>query len=634
MCQMDGSCPAGADSLWTQPACHAPPGGGLGAVVFTNLLATLLQAQRHLVEPESYPPDVAVPDSEYDFVVVGGGSAGSVMASRLSEVPQWRVLLLEAGGNPSLVTEVPGLFYSAQNTDADWQYRTEPHEGMCLGYIDGHCSWPRGKVLGGSSTINAMVYIRGKKYDYDNWARSGNDGWSYDQVLPYFKKSEHMADEQVMKDNVTSVYHSVGGYLYVNKIENNNPVLRSFVEATREYGFQELKDFNANIEEGFGEYHMNIKDGRRWNVAKAFLGPARLRDNLHISRNSHVTKILIDPETKTAYGVQFKKEGVVYEVKARKEVILAAGAIGSPQLLMLSGIGPKTHLTEMGISPVVNDLNVGYNLQDHLVFIGQVVSINKSRSVPMDQNFYLNAAYNYLIHRTGPLSELGPMPAGGFFRTKNCDKSKPPNIQINFVYVSMNDTLLMNAYVSALGFTKEIGQKYLEIVAKSDVLLIYNTLNTPQSRGRLTLKSEDPFEHPAIFPAYLQHPDDVETIVDSVEVMREILSTRRMQEAEAEVLDLELAPCKDHMFDSREYWICAAKQMCSTLYHPVGTCKMGPSTDVESVVDPLLRVHGVANLRVVDASVMPTIVTGNTNAVVVMIAEKAADMVKEVWSIS
>jgi choline dehydrogenase-like flavoprotein len=607
---------------------------GAGAVIFTSLISTLLEAQHKLADRSTYPPDVMSLREEYDFIVVGSGSAGSVVASRLSEVPHWNVLLIEAGGDPPLDSEIPFIYPAVQLTEYDWQYRTEPHEGMCRAFKNHSCKWPRGKVLGGSSTINAMLYIRGMRKDYDNWEAAGNKGWSYEDVLPYFKKSEDMRDDY-FQDSNTSPYHNTGGYQSVERYKFENPQVRAIINGAQELGYQELLDFNGRDTAGFGEVHATTRNGRRCNVAKAFLSPAKDRPNLHVVKLSQVTKIIIDPDTKKTRGVQFRrKDDDVQEVKVSKEVIVSAGAINSPQLLMLSGIGPREHLREIGISPLIADLKVGQNLQDHAIFIGTILALDKSTTKGVTPKFFMDAAYEYLTRGTGVLSTVGILSVTGFIHSKISSETFEkdfPDLQIHFLGLFANDTVALKRMMSTFGYSEEVSESYTKLITEADLLIPVPTLLRPKSRGMILLKSSDPFQYPKILPGYVTEHEDLETLVAGIEFSVKLGKTKSLQAHEAELKEIRLEACSHLEFNTRKYWRCAVRQMVTTCFHPVGTCKMGPVSDPNAVVDPQLKVHGIQGLRVADASIMPTIVSGNTNAPSIMIGERAADFVKQDW---
>ena len=601
------------------------PGHVTGApqMFFAQFINTMMAAQCVLGSPEIYPENMSHNlDSEYDFIVVGAGSAGSVIANRLSEEENWKVLLLEAGGDPTISSEIPGFLFSTIGSSIDWGYRTEPQEGSCQGIKDKQCRWPRGKTLGGSSSINAMLHVRGHRKDYDNWADLGNTGWSYEDVLPYFKKSE---DFTIEADETVSKNHGKGGYLTIEHYADFHPMKPALIQAWKELGYSDRLNDEQMI--GVTKSFANLRYGKRCSSAKAFLAPIKDRTNLHVSKFSHATKILIDESTKTAYGVQFKVGDTVKEVRARKEVIISAGTIGSPQLLMLSGIGPKDHLEEIGVKPVINDLPVGSNLQDHIIHCGLVISLNKLKQ-PIPLEIVMDSLYAILTGKKGMFSTIGITDLHGFISTEN--DPNYPDIQYHFVHVPFNDSYLLQELLRSFSFEPDISRNLLSLSSESDLLWIYPTLLRPKSRGNIKLKSTDPAEHPRIIANYFKNPEDLELMVKGIEHGIKLIETKVLQSLEPEMKNIISEHCKAE-FGSREYWECSLRTVGTTIYHPVGTCKMGPENDPTAVVDPELRVKGVNGLRVADGSVMPVIISGNTNAPCVMIGEKVSDLIKQKW---
>lgn len=519
----------------------------------------------------------------FDYIIVGAGSAGCVLANRLTEDPQIKVLLIEAGGpdNDKFIN-IPVAFYKLFKTPFDWAYHTVEQEAL----LNRKIYIPRGKVLGGSSSINAMLYIRGNKADYDEWAQAGNTGWSYSDVLPYFKKSENQkrgADD----------YHATGGPLWVTDPSSPNPISRTFLQAAEEVGFHSNPDFNGAQQEGFGLFQRTIKNHKRHSTAEAFLRPAIKRPNLEVMTKVQVRSILF--EGKKAVGVSYKLGSEIYHQHASREVIVSGGAINSPQLLMLSGVGNSNHLQQHGIKTVHHLPGVGQNLQDH-PYVPLVCRLAKGRSLDLAENWW--NTLRYFVTRRGPLTSTIAEACG--FLSSTPDKPTP-DIQLFFG----------PAYFVDHGFVKPKGQGFS----------IVPCLIKPHSRGSITLNSADPLEHPAIDPCFLTDERDMEAMVEGYKAGSKILHTKSLKPYyDSHYLPTERlrteAEIRDHIRNYME-----------AMYHPVGTCKMG--NDETAVVDARLRVHGLQNLRVVDASIMPTIIGGNTNAPTIMIAEKAADMIKE-----
>lgn len=567
--------------------------------------------------------------SQYDFVVVGAGTAGSVVASRLSETPEWKVLLLEAGDDPPPYSNIPRLFLSLQETDIDWKFRTEPSRFSCLGMVDGKCSWPAGKVLGGSSVLSGMIYDRGSKLDYDTWASYGVDGWSYDDLLPLFKKSEDLVSTEALSD-----VHGTGGLLPVSALSAENVFMEALQESVKEMGYPFLKDFITEIQQGFGESLGMIKNGERVTTANTFLDAAKDRSNLHVVKNAHVNRVIINPKTKTATGVEFEILGSQYVVSATKEVILSAGTVNSPKILMLSGIGPSELFQDGMLGPHIQDLKVGYNLQDHitypcLMFVAKSVDTTRAS----EEEYLMDAAYKYLKNRSGPLSRIGYANLMGYIKTQFAaqDSRDYPNIGLIFHGLEQNNSLAPYSLMEVHNFNLNIIESYVSIVSHHNVILALPTLLRPKSRGRLYVNSSDPHAQVRIITGYLTDEDDIMNMLEAIESVVRLGQTKALARAGFTVEDLPLSECSCHRKLTRSYWECALRHVTTSLQHPVGTCKMGAADDEDSVVDPRLRVRGVSRLRVVDASVMPTIVAGSTFAPTVMIGEKAAHMLRQDW---
>ncbi len=537
----------------------------------------------------------------FDYIIIGGGSAGCVLASRLSENPAIKVALLEAGPVDSnvLIHCPAGLALLAQTGAAGWGFETTPQAGL-----NGRKGYqPRGKVLGGSSSINAMVYMRGHKSDYDHWAEQGNPGWSYADVLPYFKKAENNERTFDAKD---ASFHGTGGPLNVMDLRSPSKYGPIFIEAGKQAGHPESKDFNGAEQHGLGMHQVTHKNGERWSAAKGYLTPNLARPNLTVITSAHTTRILL--EGKRAVGVEYRHGNETKQIKASKEVLLCAGALQSPQILMLSGIGPAAELQKHGIA-LLHDLpGVGENLHDHIDVV-QVVNAPHLKDL-FGVSFSglvqaIKGIFEWRKHRTGMLT-TNFAEAGGFIKTSPDEST--PDLQFHFVVGKLIDH----------GRKPTFGHGYSCHVC----------LMRPKSRGRLTLASKDPLAAPLIDPNFLAEPDDMRRMVQGFKQMRTIL----IQPALAGYRGHELATTAHAKTDAEIETV--IRNYGDTIYHPVGTCRMGPLEGPQAnplnVVDSELRVHGLSGLRVVDASIMPRIVAGNTNAPVIMVAEKAADMIKAV----
>ena len=516
-----------------------------------------------------------------DFIVVGAGSAGCVLASRLTEDASVRVLLLEAGERdwrPRF--HIPAAFFQLFKTSVDWQYYTEeePHlHGRKL-------YWPRGKALGGCSSINAMIYMRGHPRDYDGWAAGGADGWDWTGVLPYFKKAQH-------QERGACAHHGVGGPLHVADLRSPNELSKVFLQACAEVGVPANGDFNGSSQEGAGLYQVTQKSGRRCSAAAAYLRPARRRPNLTVATEAHATRLLF--EGGRAVGVEYLRGGKPHRATAG-EVLLCGGAVESPHLLLLSGVGPREELERFGVPIVADSPGVGRNLQDHPL-AGAV--FHCTRPVTLDKAETPGNFLRFLLFGRGPMtSNLAE--AGAFVRV---DPASPvPDLQLYFV----------PAYYIDHGATRPAGYGFS----------LGACLLRPESRGEVRLRSRDPLVAPAIRPHYLEADSDMRRLLQAVRLVRRIGRSTAFDPYRGD--ELLPGPKIETEAELTDY----VRRRVETLYHAVGTCKMG--VDPMSVVDPRLRVHGVRGLRVVDASVMPTLPGGNTHAPVVMIAEKAADLIR------
>ena len=525
----------------------------------------------------------------YDYIIVGAGSAGCVLANRLSENPRNKVLLLEAGGHDRhLWIHIPvGYFKTMYDPDLSWGFKTAPDPG-----IDGRSIvWPRGHVLGGSSSINGLLYVRGQAEDYDHWRQLGNTGWSFDDVLPHFRRSE---DYERGGDDL----RGTGGLLGVQEISDRRPACEAYLAACRDAGFADNPDYNGASQEGSGYYQTTSRNGRRCSTAVAFLRPARRRPNLRVITRALAARIII--EEGRAAAVAYLQDGKERQVKADAEIVLSGGSINSPKLLQLSGIGAADHLRDLGIA-VVHDLpDVGLNLQDHLMArsmyeLDGLQSLNSDVRSPIRK---MLMGLQYALTRKGPLT-ISAGQTFVFARTR--PELATPDIQFLFCPLS-GDNPALGLHPFA-GVSSAVGQL------------------RPESRGDIMIQSSDPREQPRIRPNYLSAELDRQTMVAGLKLARDIAS----QPAFARHVKREVVPGPDCTTD--EDLLAYVRAQGGTMYHPTGTCRMG--VDDRAVVDPRLRVRGIQGLRVADCSIMPTIVSGNTNAPAIMIGEKAAAMILE-----
>jgi choline dehydrogenase len=523
----------------------------------------------------------------FDYIIVGAGSAGCVLANRLSESPGTRVLLLEAGPEDSSPWIHVPLGYGRlfRNSALNWMYTSVPQRQL----HDRKIFQPRGKVIGGSSSINGLVYIRGQSQDFDHWRDLGNPGWGWSDVLPYFIRSERQI-------RGASAFHGASGPMTISDHSEPHTLCDAFLAGAAQAGYAVNNDFNGASQEGAGYYQTTSDRGRRVSSGVAYLRPVRGRHNLTVTTNAHVTRVVL--EQNRAAGVEWSKNGECCQASASAEVILSAGSINTPQILQLSGLGPAELLVKHGIPVAANLPGVGANLQDHLQIrciyeCKQRITFNDDMRNPIRM---MNVMLRYLLHRKGPLTVSAGY-AGGFFRSG--PELATPDLQLYFITFS----------------TDRMGEKLHPFSG----FTISTCQLRPQSRGSVRISSCDPFAAPSIDPNYLASPLDLHTNVAGVKLIRQIAGTNALNQ----FIRKEVTPGSDFVDDSSIESYC--RDTGSSLYHPTGTARMG--TDGQAVVDSRLRVHGIAQLRVVDGSIMPTLVSGNTHAGVVMIAEKGASMI-------
>ena len=521
----------------------------------------------------------------HDYVIVGAGSAGCVLAARLSEDPAVRVLLLEAGPRDrKLEIRVPAAFTKLFKGPLDWDYETEPQNGLGSRRL----YWPRGRVLGGCSSMNAMMYLRGTPSDYDGWAELGNPGWSWSDVLPCFRRIEN--------DGVGgSEWTGGSGLMHVGNLRDTNPLTHAFLQAAEATGLTRVGRFNHGDQEGVGHTPVTQFRGRRWSAVDAYLRPVLRRPNIEVRTGVLATRVLVTEGR--AVGVEYRQDGRTETARAAREVIVSCGSVNSPQLLMLSGIGPGAHLRELGIDVVADRPGVGENLQDHLM-VAVVVATTTSLSMVAAES--LRNTVQWLLRRRGMLTS-NVAEAAAFVRTR--DGLTGPDVELIFAPVPFID----HGLVKPAGHGMTLGPVLLQ----------------PRSRGRVSLASSSPFAKPIIQPRYLSDPggEDMATMVAGVKICRGILARPELAVHGTEPVEPGTG------VETDEHLATFIREQAETLYHPVGTCRMGG--DGDAVVDSKLRVHGVGGLRVVDCSIMPTIVRGHTQAAAMMIAERAVDLIRE-----
>nr|XP_015834777.1 PREDICTED: glucose dehydrogenase [FAD, quinone] [Tribolium castaneum] len=541
----------------------------------------------------------------YDFIIVGAGSCGSVLATRLTEISDWKILVLEAGGEENDFSNIPANFLFLQFSDMNWGYYSTPQKNCCLGMKDQKCMIPQGKSIGGSSATNAVIYARGNPLDYNRWEALGNPGWSYKDVLPYFTKSEN---SQIDGD---PDYHGIGGFWNVEYSFPASDLYENFITACDELNMTRL-DYNGKKQIGFDKSQINTKHGKRQSLGTAFLDNARKRKNIDVVTNALVTKIIINPQSKEAKGVEFVTKNKKYSATA------TAGAVNSPQILMLSGVGPKKHLEELGIE-VIEDLPVGENLLDHPLFPGLVIQTNYTlpdTTIKMLLEQYLKGQ--------GPLTS-SMLKTIAFIHTGDGPEDLP-TVEYLFIPPSgPTQPILKRIY----NYDVNLALNFLSRINSRSDITVYLTLLHQKSKGRITLQSKNPIDFPLVDLNMFAEAEDIDNLIEGIEFVMNLTKTEAFKKINAKLLDVPI--CSDFTKHSRQYWECMIRQMAQTIYHTCGTTAMGPNKTT-SVVDRDLKVHGIGKLRVVSAAVFPTTISGHANAPAVMVAEKIADAIKKEYA--
>ncbi|CAB0043382.1 unnamed protein product [Trichogramma brassicae] len=615
-------------------SCHSSASGSDNVSVFLLLIRSLLMAQCELTNNQNYPPDRTAEAMEkangfFDFIIVGGGSSGSVLARRLSDIGDWNILLIERGTDPSINSDLPALLLLLQSTEEDYNYKVKPNDRYCQGMRHKQCIWAKGKALGGSSSINAMLHVTGTDRDYDLWAAIGNKGWAYKDVRPYLRKIENYHPDIVAKYG--DEFYGTGGPLTLRSYNYSESGLHDILSsAVKDLDWPYMELLNGGKYVGYGKVYGTIDRGVRQNVARAYLTPIKDRKNLYVIKSAQVTSLLM--KKNKAIGVRVTlKDGRKVKFESKKEVILSAGSIATPQILMLSGIGPKEELKAQNIR-VVADLPVGKNLQDHVIWLGVYLTYVNKTAPQVSPHILQDWAYEFLTRRSGEFATAGGVDLLGFINTKD-PAAKYPNIEFHHSLMPRNQPFKANAFSKAFNFDDNLTDELNRINQESDIIMVCPVLLNPKSVGKLKLQTSKVNDHVEIHANYFDKREDIDVMLESLNSVRALLNTTTFKKLGIKLRPLNIPKCAKYNTESNEYWECNLRHTSASVYHPVGTCKMGPADDKTAVVDSSLKVHGIQNLRVIDASIMPIITSGNTHAPTLMIAEKGASLIKEEWHI-
>ncbi|KAK9871037.1 hypothetical protein WA026_009995 [Henosepilachna vigintioctopunctata] len=546
---------------------------------------------------------------DFDFVIVGAGTTGCVLVNRLSEIENWNILVLEAGKEEDDLSQIPGIHTLSSNFFRNWGYISTPQKNGCLGMVNNQCLVTRGLSVGGSSAISGLIYSRGTKYDFDRWASQGNSGWSFDEVLPYFKKAENFRN--IVSDDDK-------GFAGPINVEYSNPssnLLKAFVNGMKHLGYDKTDYNSATNNIGINRIQYNTNRGERVSGGNSYLKQARNRHNVKVVTGALVSKILID-NANVVRGVRFIKNGEVHKVTAKKEVILSAGAVNTPHLLMLSGIGPKLMLKKHEIK-LVENLPVGEVLKDHLGYLSLYIRTNYTQNTPP-----LRDILNQYFQGQGYLTKSLNSESIGYISTNN--HTRNPNIE--FIFVPPTGTKI--GLYSSRRFNKEMTDSVSRKVNIFTDISIAVTLLHPKSTGRIFLKSNNPEDFPEIDIGIFNEESDVEEIYQGIKIILKLLDTEPFKKLNASIYSVP-KPCESYEFNSKSFWYCSIKHISFAAHQMTSTTKMGTRYDSEAVVDRHLKVHGMKRLRIADCGVIPTTLSGQLNAVAYMIGEKASDIIKE-----
>ncbi|XP_066249346.1 glucose dehydrogenase [FAD, quinone]-like [Euwallacea similis] len=594
--------------------------GGGAFLVFMGLLDTFIRKKCDISEIcERVTPRLS-PDAEYDFVVIGGGSGGAAAAGKLAQVKGWKILLIEAGGDEPPGSQIPAMVVNYfGNPHMDWNYHTEPEPVACQGYPERRCTWPRGKVLGGCSVINGMMYTRGTPKDYERWVKAGNPGWGYEDVLPVFKRFE---DNKDIGSFVDAKYHGINGPLTTSRFRHQPQMAYDILRAAEEIGEKVTEDLNGARYTGFSIAQSNTRNGVRLSSARAYVRPQRNNPNFHVMINSTASRIILANSNgqKRAVGVEFIYRDRTYTVRIRKEVILSAGALNSPQVLLLSGIGPKKELDKVGIKQLHDLPGVGRNLQNHVAFY-MGYELDK---ITATSDLDWATALDYILYHNGPMSSTGLSQVTARINSPYADPSgTDPDLQIFFAGFTANC-----AATGSIGDPENPEHPN----SKKEFTFSPVTLH-PKSKGYVGLHSSNPLDPPKMVANYLTEPDDVKVLVAGIRVIQRLANSSVMKdEYGMSIKHEDYGDCaKRFGYDTNAFWSCAIKYYTGPENHQACSCKMGPSSDPMAVVSDKLQIHGLSNVRIMDASAMPALVSGNTHATIVMMAERGVDFIKEQW---